>query len=179
MLFYQYLRVLHVLDPILIKICLQLLDWKRTHVQLGSQCFDFSVDIHTVKYVYTVCKVSLSLSLDKLAKMCSLFSQQGMENLNRCGAKTSYNEEINLTQRGRNPNVELKRQKSNLCNNIVCQVKQHRSLVKPKKYILKANTNWTCRPTCHLWHDICCTPPQSNGFALLICQWSFFFEYSI
>lgn len=56
-----------------------------------------------------------------------------------CGAKTSYNEEINSTQRGINLNMELKRQKSNLC--IVCQVKQHQSLVTPKKYILKANTN--------------------------------------
>lgn len=115
------------------------------------------MDIHTVKYMYTVCKVSLSLSLDKLVDGQDVFFIQPTRTgtFTSCGAKTSYNEEINSTQRGINLNMELKRQKSNLC--IVCRVKQHRSLVTPKKYSLKANTNWTCRPICHLWHDICCT----------------------
>ena len=79
------------------------------------------MDIHTVKYMYTVCKVSLSS--DKLVDGQDVFFIQPTRSgtFTSCGAKTSYNEEINSTQRGINLNMELKRQKSNLC--IVCQVK--------------------------------------------------------
>ena len=133
MLFYQYLRVFHVLDSILIKIC----NYWIENVHMYN--LYMYMEIHTVKYVCSVCKVSLSLSLDKLVDGQDVFFIQPT----RSGKFKSC--PIVNKLRGINLNMELKRQKSNLY--IVCQVKQHPSLVTPKKYILKANKNWTCRPT--------------------------------
>jgi len=91
------------------------------------------MEIHTVKYVCSVCKVSLSLSLDKLVDGQDVFFIQPTRSgkFKSCPIVNKF--------RGINLNMELKRQKSNLY--IVCQVKQHPSLVTPKKYILKANKN--------------------------------------